>query len=104
LRPGGSAVVTTPNAARLVNLFATLCGLELIHPDHVALYSWRTLAVLLDRADWDVGEFCLYRLPASPNLRWRKSPAVCAGLALQRAATRWRPFLADGLIVVAAPR
>lgn len=105
VEPNGRIVVTTPNAASLQNFFAPLLGVELIHPDHLSLFSPRTLRVLFERTDWDVEQIVYYqrRPPAGRAAGLSgKALAVCRrGIAT---ALRWRPYWADGLIVVARAR
>ena len=43
VRPEGRLVLTTPNASGVLNGQAALAGFEINHPDHVAMFSWRTL-------------------------------------------------------------
>ena len=105
-------IVTTPNAFRLSNFAASLCGIELVHPDHVAWYSWFTLRNVLERHGWKVERFHTYlrpwnslRAPARGTTRGRMT--VGAGrlvFGLERAvAGSVAPFLADGLIAVCRP-
>jgi 2-polyprenyl-3-methyl-5-hydroxy-6-metoxy-1,4-benzoquinol methylase len=101
LAPSGSLVLTTPNAHALTNVLGALVGRELVNPDHVTWFSWRTLATLLERHGWRIDVLAYYRFPpvesGSPALR------LLFG-AYQRLAEplfRLRPSLADGIIVVA---
>ena len=100
-------VLTTPNASGLGNALAALAGFEVNHPDHVALFSCRTLTALLERHGWSVVEIRTYvpRVKATGE-RSRKVRMLRAGGAglrwLELAAGRLgRPFAADGLIMVA---
>ena len=54
LAPGGQLILTTPNASGLLNGFAAMAGAEINHPDHVILFSWRTLTNLMARHGWEV--------------------------------------------------
>lgn len=101
--PGGELVVTTPNASGLLNTAAALAGREVNHPDHVAMFSWRTLQNLLARHGWEVVESATY-VPVMKEGARRQSGAMglaaAAVLAAERAAARLgAPFLSDGLIV-----
>ena len=58
--PGGLLVVTTPNAAGLVNAAALLGNYEVNHPDHVALYTCTTLDTMLRRHGWEPVEHAVY--------------------------------------------
>jgi SAM-dependent methyltransferase len=94
----GRLVVTTPNAYRLLNLLVPLTGSELVHPDHTAWHSPRTLTTLLERSGWRVEELAYYNTP-----RRRGAPAGNALRAAVRAVTRVRPQVSDGLIAWARP-
>lgn len=96
--PGGLLVVTTPNAYRLLNFIAPLTGSELVHPDHTAWHSPRTLRTLLERSGWRVEDVAYYRTPQRRGARAGNIlRAVLAGLS------RIRPYWSDGLIVWARP-
>ena len=49
LAPGTEVLVTTPNATSIVNLLLALLGRENCHPDHLHVYSVRTLRTLAAR-------------------------------------------------------
>jgi len=103
LSPGGSIVITTPNARRLADVVLALAGREVIHPDHVALHSARTLVSVLGRHGWFVAELLTYlNPPPSPRTRRPKEYALRGLHALERCLARTvAPYIADGLIVVA---
>jgi polysaccharide deacetylase family protein (PEP-CTERM system associated) len=99
--PGGRLVVTTPNAYGLLNVFASAARREVNHPDHVVMFTWRTLTNLAARHGWQVEDTCVY-VPsvkeggASGPAAWAGRVAVGSERALVRAGHR---FAADGLIV-----
>jgi SAM-dependent methyltransferase len=98
-RPEGRIVLTTPNAYRLLNFLAPLSGSELVHPDHTAWHSPRTLRTLLERSGWEVEEVTWYVNP----------PREGGGLAnvarrVTGALNRILPFWSDGIVAVARPR
>ncbi len=107
--PGGEVVMTTPNAYGWVNPAAALAGYEVNHPDHIVMYTWRTLSKMLERHGWEVVETATY----VPKVRATTGGGIVLrafGLAarvllgVQRLVARWwAPFVADGLIVVARP-
>jgi SAM-dependent methyltransferase len=108
--PEGRLVITTPNAFRLLNLIAALVRIELVHPDHVAQYSWYTLSNLLGRHGWRVIDFLCYMQPSiSPrqgrSLQRRAQVLATRGfLATQGLLARTgAPFVGDGLIAVCVP-
>jgi SAM-dependent methyltransferase len=106
VRPDGELVLTTPNASGLVNGFAALAGAEVNHPDHVVLFSWRTLTNLASRHGWEHVETATF-VPAfkgAPASGIRQRIMRLAGravLALERLLAKLgAPFTADGMIVV----
>jgi len=110
VRPTGRLVITTPNASGLLNSAAAVVGAEINHPDHVVLFSWRTLTNLMRRHGWLHTETATY----VPEVK--EAPAESLGMRLQSLggkAALWAertgarlgaPFLADGLIVTARPQ
>ena len=106
-RAGGRLVVTTPNAGGLVTAAASLArGVEVNHPDHVVMFTWRTLTELMRRHGWRPSEAAVY-VPV-PRERGEQSClewlGIRAVLGTERILARLgRPFAADGLIVAAEP-
>lgn len=103
LHPGGVLVLTTPNARCLTDVIVAGANREVIHPDHVALYSQRTLSALLNRYAWEVAETLVYMNPRSREIPVSvKVAAMRFAAEVQRALVATvAPYLADGLIVVA---
>jgi SAM-dependent methyltransferase len=105
--PGGQLILTTPNASGLLNGFAAMAGAEINHPDHVILFSWRTLTNLMSRHGWEVVATATFvpAIKAAPGSGVRQKVLGLAGrfvLWLERTIGRlWAPFVADGLIVTA---
>lgn len=103
--PGGQLVVTTPNAYGWLNVCASLLGREINHPDHVVMFTWRTLTALAARHGWEPVRTEVYVPAVKPlaraGLRDRVMTAgaqvVCAGERL--AARLGRGYAADGLAV-----
>ncbi len=103
--PGGTLIVTTPNAYGLVNVVANIPRrVEVNHPDHVGMFTWRTLTQLMQRHDWIPDGSVTY----VPVVRERgersrlEALAVRMVLGLERLLGRLgRPYSADGLIVTA---
>lgn len=106
--PGGTLIVTTPNAYGLVNVVANITRrVEVNHPDHVVMFTWRTLTQLMQRHGWAPTDSVTY----VPVVRDRgdrsrvEALAVRAVLGLERLLGRLgRPYSADGLIVTARLR
>ncbi|HYF46783.1 MAG TPA: class I SAM-dependent methyltransferase [Acidimicrobiales bacterium] len=107
LAPGGELILTTPNASGLLNGFAAMAGAEINHPDHVILFSWRTLTNLMSRHGWEVVDTATFvpAVKAAPGSGLRQTVLGLAGrfvLWLERTIGKlWAPFVADGLILTA---
>jgi SAM-dependent methyltransferase len=106
-RDDGRLIVTTPNAYGLVNVAANLIRrVEVNHPDHVLMFTWRTLTELMRRHGWNPVDVFTY-VPAVRERGDRSRAEAVAARALlgtERVLGRLgRPFAADGLIVVAEP-
>ena len=107
--PQGRLVLTTPNAYRVLNFLAPVSGAELVHPDHTAWHSPRTLSTLLERNGWRVEEVSYYRNPRRRVGRGDGLRPFLAGHAanLARAtlgaAGRLAPYWSDGIVVWARP-
>jgi len=101
--PGGALVLTTPNGHALTNVLAGIAGRELVNPDHVAWFSWRTLVTLLGRHGWRIQALAYYTFPRVQSGAAVPRIAFNAYQALFRPVFRLRPNLADGIIAVATP-
>jgi SAM-dependent methyltransferase len=104
--PGGVLVLTTPNSVSLTNFLAALVGRELLNPDHVGWQSPRTAETLLLRHQWELRDRFFYRFPSvregiASQVTRRQVAVFSAYQALARPLFRVRPWLADGLILVA---
>ena len=101
LAADGVLVLTTPNGHALTNVLGGIVGRELVNPDHVAWFSWRTLVTLLGRHGWRLDSLAYYTFPKveggalAPRLLFSLYQ-----LAL-RPLFRVRPNLADGIVAVA---
>lgn len=104
--PGGVLVVTTPNASGLVNSFSVLANLEVNHPDHVLMFTCRTLDAMLVRQGWAPFEHRVYVQEVKSTGTTTRDRVLTGGakvvLGLERLLARMgSPFAADGMIVVA---
>jgi hypothetical protein len=101
---GGILVVTTPNAYRAASFLVAAAGRELIHPDHTAWHSPRTLRVLGERAGYRVLDELYYQNGienrGDGSARWR---VARTGKRVLNELCRRRPFFSDGLITVFRP-
>ncbi|HEY7105554.1 MAG TPA: class I SAM-dependent methyltransferase [Acidimicrobiia bacterium] len=110
LAPGGTLAVTTPNATGLVNAFASLVNYEVNHPDHVVMYTCQTLDAMLERHDWEPTHHHVFvqSVKTKPDGTTRSrifTTGARAVLGLERLLARaGRPYVADGLIVLARDR
>ncbi len=104
---GGRLIITTPNAHGLMNSGAAIAGFEVNHPDHVTLYSYVTLKKMLQNHGWIVERAATYvpEVKSTDRMSGRLkalSIGARAVLGAERLLARLgRPFVADGLIVVA---
>jgi len=105
----GILAITTPNAAGLVNTVASFANYEVNHPDHVTMFTCRTLDAMLRRHRWDPIEHRVFvqqvktKAGASPRSA-ALTTAARALLGLERLLARvGLPYTADGLIVLARP-
>ena len=105
--PSGLLVITTPNALSLTNFLAGILGRELVNPDHVSWASVQTSKTLLMRHGWDLHDVVFYRFPSvrdssdSGRVSRAQVAIFTAYQALARPVFRFRPWLADGLVLVA---
>ena len=106
LAPGGQLVITTPNAYGLINVFASLGNKEINHPDHVVMFTWRTLTNLASRYGWEHVETRMYVPAVKPFEGGGLSARVLAMagrfvVGLERVLGKLgRCYSADGMIVV----
>lgn len=98
---GGALVLTTPNGHALTNVLAGLLGRELVNPDHVAWFSWRTLETLLDRHGWRLHALAYYRFPPVRSGALVPRLLFTGYQELLRPLFALRPNLADGIVAVA---
>ncbi|MBA2670058.1 MAG: class I SAM-dependent methyltransferase [Gemmatimonadetes bacterium] len=89
LAPGGRLLITVPNAYCLRRMIRIPFGWEMVHHDHVAYYSHRTLTRLLSSHGYAVEFAAGYRVP--PDQSTKKN------YLLDRVASWISPNLCDGL-------
>ena len=104
-RADGYLIITTPNAHGLIfTISALLLGVELNDPNHLMMFTQRTLTELLRRNGWHAVKTFTYTM--SPTGRGDRSrlevTSLRAVLGIEKILGKLgRPFAADGLIVVA---
>jgi hypothetical protein len=100
--PGVRFVATTPNATWFLNMLLALGGRESSHPDHIQIYSYRTLVTTAERIplrDIVVTPYYFSRAVAQHRAR-RLGPGVAAlDVLLLRPVQALFPLLARGLIL-----
>ncbi|GAA2134033.1 hypothetical protein GCM10009760_10860 [Kitasatospora kazusensis] len=104
LTPGTRFVATTPNTTSVVNLLLALLGRESCHPDHLQVYSFRTLSTLSGRAPLhDITVRPYYYDPHLFRARAPRAavPLVAGANLVLRAVQRLFPLLSCGLILEA---
>jgi hypothetical protein len=105
LASGGRLILTTPNATALTNVLVALGLREWSSPHHVAMYSWRTLATMLERHGWRLQDVLFYYRGKRAGPEAAARPCLAAAFnSYERAirpVLRFFPTIADGLIVVA---
>ncbi len=102
LTPGTRFVATTPNTTSVVNLLLALLGRESCHPDHIQVYSFRTLSTLSGRAPLhDVSVRPYYYDPHLFRARTPRIavPLVAAANLVLKGVQYLFPLLSCGLIL-----
>ena len=56
----GAVILTVPNAFCLTTIFRLFVGVETVHEDHVAYYSYSTLKRLLQRSNLQIDQLFFY--------------------------------------------
>ncbi|MCC5950455.1 MAG: methyltransferase domain-containing protein [Acidimicrobiia bacterium] len=103
--PGGQLLLTTPNAYGWLNVAASLLRKEINHPDHVAMFTRRTLEALAARHGWAPVATWVYVPTVKSVVGTGVGARAAAGMARlvcggERLAVRLgRPYAADGLMV-----
>lgn len=87
-------ILSTPNGLGAKTLLNTLRGYEMIHPDHVYVFTPASLARLVSDCGLRPSGWYFYHVNAKVGLRARFHRAVCL------AAARLRPAFAAGQVLV----
>jgi len=107
--PDTELILTTPNALVYSATLFALLNREAIHPDHTLMWSPTTLRNLVTHSGFAIKEFWVYGgYPCvkltSKELVWRQLARLilrCLDIVLRQTVVRLRPWLNNGLIVVA---
>lgn len=98
LAPKGTIVVTVPNTFGIVRYLKSFFRYEQVHPDHIAYYSSGVLETLAERMDLQVQKSAWYRFEVRD-----KRLVVYLSAALEKVATAFFPWHAEGCIAVMTP-
>lgn len=93
-----TVVISVPNAFAIKSFLRVMTGRELVHPDHVAYYSSRTLEALLQRHGFSMKSVKSYFVMSRNPIKRGLQSLLHLGVKF------FSPFLADGLIVTASKR
>jgi len=102
-QPGTRIIATTPNTTSVINVLLALLRREIAHPDHIQVYSFRTLRTLASRVPMGTLTVLPYyynrhlfynRVP-----RWASSIVTFADVLVMRPLQWLFPLLSTGLIL-----
>ncbi len=99
---GTTLLLTTPNATGLTNLLLAVLGRESMHPDHLCVFSYRTLLQVTARArieDVQVFPYQVRYTEAKLNARGARRVAVAAAERGVNLVERLVPMWSNGWIV-----
>jgi len=93
--PETTIVISVPNAFALKSFLRVAMKRELVHPDHVAYYSLKTLETLLNRYGFAIMSIKFYLVPSHNPIKRSIQSIVHLFIRV------FSPYLADGLIITA---
>ena len=99
---GGQLIATTPNATSITNGLLAMSGRESSHPDHVQLYSYKTLSTLCTRSgfeDWTILPYYVRYSEIGLRSRGVKRFIVHGAERIVNLAEWMCPLLAGGIIL-----
>ncbi|MFI2202785.1 class I SAM-dependent methyltransferase [Streptomyces sp. NPDC020192] len=91
---GVELILSTPNGLAAKNLINTLAGLEIIHPDHVYVFTPASLARLVSDCGLRPKQWFFYHVDSGNSPRARCYDAV------SRIAAHLRPAFSEGQVLV----
>jgi hypothetical protein len=101
---GAQLIVSTPNACSWHNFLIGLTGRESTHPDHLQIYSYKTLRTLFDRSGIELQELVPYHVRFDEMLEGSQGMRRLSVRAFQgviNTVERFTPALNAGWIGVA---
>lgn len=104
--PSQTLVLSTPNASSLSNFLLGLMRMEVQHPDHLHLFTFKTLNTLLMRSpymSWEIIPYHFYATELLLQTSGAKRMFVALAEKCVRLLERLFPALSFGYIVVAHP-
>jgi SAM-dependent methyltransferase len=90
--PGRELIISTPNGPSLANLLMGLIRREPQHPDHLHVFSYKTLNTIFMRAGFEAWDIIPYKF-YSPEIGARSQGASRLGIAAIERAIRCGEFL-----------
>lgn len=107
--PDTELILTTPNALVYSQPIFACLNREAVHPDHTLFWSPSTLRTLIRRSGLAIKEFWVYGGSACVQLNHKESVGRklarlalwCVDAVIRQTFVRFRPWLNNGLIVVA---
>jgi hypothetical protein len=99
---GRELVLTTPNATSLANVLLGVASRESNHPDHLQVFSFKTLNTLCLRAgfeDWEIAPYHVYFTEMALRATGLRRASVLAAERLVNLGERAFPLLAGGLVL-----
>jgi len=103
--PGRELILTTPNATSLTNVLIALASRESNHPDHIQLFSYKTLNTLAARAglgEWRIIPYLMYYTEMKLRTGGLRARLVTLAEETINLDERAFPLLASSLILDAS--
>lgn len=105
--PQCSIVLSTPNATGITNVLGAVLSRESNHPDHVAIYSYKTLGTLISRiqsVQFEIKPYLTVYYEAILRNKGIKRQLIKALNFFVNRIERIRPLYSAGYVVVITPR
>ncbi len=105
--PNCSIVLSTPNATGITNVLGAMINRESNHPDHVAIYSYKTLTTLMSRisdVEFDIKPYLTVYSEAILRNKGVRRFMVTSLNFLVNLIEKLRPLYSAGYVVVLTPR